>query len=251
MIYPFYEDKSSNISLFNEDCFKFIENYRGEKFDLILTDPPYGITACSWDTMPNLEKLWDGLKSISKKDCTYAFTASQPFTSILIMSNMKLFKYEWIWMKQQGTNPMLAHKRPLKIHENIVIFSQGNPKYNPQMEAGKPYSGYSSDVSTTGEIMGKTKSVHRENSEGTRFPVTVIKVNTERKKGGHPTQKPLSLMEYLVKTYTDIGDFVFDPFSGSGTTLVACRNLERKCIGVEVKKEYCEMCVKRLNDSFL
>jgi site-specific DNA-methyltransferase (adenine-specific) len=183
-------------------------------------------------------------KRIIKDNGAIVLTASQPFTSALVMSNLEMFKYELIWEKHQGTNPMQAKKRPLKSHENILVF--GNKiKYNPILEKGKPYSGFVSQTFQS-EVYGGGKSVHRENKEGTRYPKSVIKITKDKGKRIHPTQKPVALFEYLIKTYTNEGDLVLDNCAGSGTTGVACKNLNRNYILIEKEQEYVEIINKRL-----
>ena len=159
-----------------------------------------------------------------------------------------MFKYCWIWRKQQGTNPMLAKKQPLKIHEDICVFYSKHGTYNPQMTKGTPYSGYESQTATTGEIMGKSKSIHRNNLKGDRYPTTILRFNTERKKGGHPTQKPVTLFEYFIKTYSNENNIVLDNCIGSGTTAVACKKLNRNFIGMEIYQKYIDMSYKRLKE---
>ena len=170
-------------------------------------------------------------------------TASQPFTTTLISSNMKMFKYCWVWEKEQGVNFMLAKKQPLKVHEDIVVFSKKQPIYNPQMTTGKPYTSGKGD---SGEVTGKVKKIQIKNN-GMRYPRSIQKIN--RQTGKHPTQKPVALMEYLIKTYTNEGETVLDFAMGSGTTGVACKNLNRDFIGIEIEKEYFDIAKRRIGDA--
>ena len=234
------------IRLIHGDCLEKMAEIEDGSIDMVLTDPPYGTTACKWDSIIPLEPMWEHLKRVIKPNGAIVMTASQPFTTTLIASNMKMFKYCWVWQKQQGTNPMLAKKQPLKVHEDVCLFYQKQPAYIPQMTEGTPYSGFSSENATTGEIMGKSKSIHRHNPTGERYPITVQKFNTERKRGGHPTQKPVALMEYLIKTYTNEGETVLDFTMGSGTTGVACKNLNRSFIGIEKDAEYFQLASDRI-----
>lgn len=172
------------------------------------------------------------------------FTAAQPFTAVLAYSNIKHLKYEWIWEKPQGTNPMNAKVMPLKSHENILVFYRKKPVYNPQMWYSTPYSGFSSDSATIGEVYGNQKSKHRDNPDGSRYPKTVLKFKQE--KGLHPTQKPVEMFEYLIKTYTNEGDVVLDNTVGSGTTLVACMNTNRNFIGMELEEKYYNIAKERI-----
>ena len=226
------------------ECLDKLTEISDASVDLILTDLPYGTTACAWDSIIPLDKLWEQYNRVAKENAAMVFTASQPFTTILASSNIKNFRYEWIWEKHQGTNPMNAKIMPLKSHENILVFYRKKPLYNPQMTLGTPYGGFKSDTSTIGEVYGKAKSVHRDNPEGTRYPKTILRFKQE--KGLHPTQKPVLLMEYLIKTYTNPGDVVLDSTMGSGTTGVAALNSNRNFIGIELDNDYFETASKRI-----
>ena len=227
------------------ECLDKLTEISDASVDMILTDLPYGTTACSWDSIIPLDKLWEQYNRVVKDNAAMVFTASQPFTTILASSNIKNFRYEWIWQKPQGTNPMNAKIMPLKSHENILVFYRTKPTYNPQMTIGTPYGGFKSETSTIGEVYGKAKSVHRNNPEGTRYPKTILKFKQE--KGLHPTQKPVPLMEYLIKTYTNEGDVVLDSTMGSGTTGVACLNTSRKFIGIEKDPIYFQKAQERIS----
>lgn len=194
-----------------------------------------------------LEELWQQYERIIKRNGAIVLTAAQPFTAVLASSNIKNFKYEWIWEKPQGTNPLNAKIMPLKAHENILVFYQKKPTYNPQMGKGKPYGGFSSETATIGEVYAKQKSKHRDNPEGSRYPKTVLKFKQE--KGFHPTQKPVPLMEYMVRTYTNEGELVLDNCMGSGTTGVACMNANRSFIGFEREKDYFDIAVDRIQNA--
>ena len=237
-------DTGIAMNLMLGDCLERMKEIPDGSVDLILSDPPYGTTACKWDSVIPLDKMWEQLKRIIKHNGAIVMTASQPFTTVLISSNLKMFKYEWIWEKPQGTNPMNAKVMPLKSHENILVFYSNKPNYNPQMWQSTPYSGFSSDSSKIGEIYGFAKSKHRSNPEGTRYPKTVLRFKQD--KGLHPTQKPVALMEYLIKTYTQEGETVLDFVMGSGTTGVAAKNLNRKFIGIEKDAGYFEIAKQRL-----
>lgn len=225
--------KNESIWLMKGDCLERMKEIPDGSVDLVLTDPPYGTTACKWDSIIPLELMWDHLNRIIKPNGVIVMTASQPFTTVLIASNIKNFKYEWVWEKPQGTNPLHAKIMPLKSHENVVVFYNKKPKYNPQMWQSTPYVGFSSEVSKIGDVYGgKAKSKHRNNPEGTRYPKSVLGFKQER--GLHPTQKPVALMEYLIKTYTNEGETVLDFTMGSGATIKAAHNLDRKAIGIEM-----------------
>ena len=236
--------KTNNVWLMRGDCLERMKEIESGSVDLILTDPPYGTTACKWDSVIPLDAMWEQLKRIIKPSGAIVMTASQPFTTVLISSNLKMFKYEWIWEKPQGTNPMNAKVMPLKSHENILVFYSNKPNYNPQMWQSTPYSGFSSDSSKIGEVYGFAKSKHRSNPEGTRYPKTVLRFKQD--KGLHPTQKPVALMEYLIKTYTNENETVLDFTFGSGTTGVACLNANRKFIGIEMDDTYFDIGSKRI-----
>lgn len=228
------------------DCLEKLTEIPDNSVDMIMADLPYGTTACKWDTIIPLESMWKELKRITNKNSAMIFTASQPFTTTLASSNISNFRYEWIWEKPQGTNPMNAKVMPLKSHENILVFYDKKPVYNPQMWYSTPYTGFSSEKSKIGEVYGSAKSKHRDNPEGSRYPKTVLKFKQE--KGYHPTQKPVPLIEYLIKTYTNEGATVLDPTMGSGTTGVACVNTNRNFIGIEKDKKYYEIAKTRIDE---
>ena len=226
------------------DCLEVLPTIEDNSVDMLLADLPYGTTACKWDSVIPLDKLWEQYDRICKKNAAMVFTAMQPFTTILAASNIDNLRYEWIWEKPQGTNPMNVKIMPLKSHENILVFYREKPTYNPQMWYSTPYSGFSSDTAKIGEVYGNAESKHRDNPEGSRYPKTVIKHKQE--KGYHPTQKPVGLMKYLIKTYTNEWDVVLDNTMGSGTTGVACVHTNREFIGIEKEEEYFKIAEKRL-----
>jgi site-specific DNA-methyltransferase (adenine-specific) len=229
------------------DCLEVMKDIEEGSVDLLLTDLPYGITACKkWDSVIPMDLLWEHYYRICKINAAMVFTASQPFTTTLISSNLKDFRYGLVWEKPQGTNPFQAKIAPMKCHEDILVFYQRRPTYNPQMTQGKPYGGFSSETATIGEVYNSAKSKHRDNPEGTRYPRSVLRFAQER--GGlHPTQKPVPLMEYLVLTYSNPGEIVLDNCMGSGTTGVACQNTDRNFIGIEKDPSYFETAKSRLN----
>ena len=240
------------------DCLEVMKDIPDNSVDLVLTDPPYGITACEWDTVPDLAKLWEILKRIGKPNCVYVFTASQPFTTDLINSNRKWFKYEWIWDKGTGKDFVNCNRRPLKSHENILVFYGQRCAYNPQKIENKLNSTIKRQLCKTGyqdsksEHYGncKAQKVYKDNL---KFPISIIKCFTNncnnqfQRIETHPTQKPIELMKYLVLTYSNPGDIILDPFAGSGTTLVAAKDLDRRFIGIELNQGYVDICHKRLN----
>jgi site-specific DNA-methyltransferase (adenine-specific) len=235
----------SSFELHLGDCLEIMPQLEDNSVDLLLVDLPYGTTACKWDSIIPLDKLWEQYNRVCKDDAAMVFTAAQPFTTVLAYSNLDNLRYEWIWEKPQGTNPMNAKVMPLKSHENILVFYRKKPKYNPQMWYSTPYSGFSSNEKKIGEVYGEAKSKHRDNPDGSRYPKTVLKYGQE--KGFHPTQKPVGLMEYLIKTYSDEGDVVLDNTMGSGTTGVAAMNTNRKFIGIESDSKYFEIAKNRID----
>ena len=237
------------VNLHLGDCLDILPTLADNSVDMVLVDLPYGTTACKWDSIIPLDKLWEQYNRICKEDGAMVFTAAQPFTTILTTSNLDNFRYEWIWEKPQGTNPMNVKVMPLKSHENILVFYRKKPIYNPQMWHSTPYSGFSSDTSKIGEVYGSAKSKHRDNPEGSRYPKTVLKFKQE--KGLHPTQKPVALMEYLIKTYSNEGETVLDNCMGSGTTGVACVNTNRNFIGIEMDETYFNISRNRINNPLL
>jgi len=218
--------------------------------DMILCDLPYGTTACKWDEIIPFEPLWKQYERIIKDNGAIVLTASQPFTTKLINSNIKLFRYEWIWEKDQGVNFMMAKKQPLKSHENILIFYKKQPIYNPQMiDVGKEW--IKKDTGNTyREHLGLQEQPYNKKSKGTlRYPKTVIKQSNEKINRLHPTQKPVDLFEYLIKTYTNEGALVLDNCAGSFTTAVACDNTNRNWICIEKEEKYCNIGLTRINDN--
>ena len=219
--------------------------------DLVLTDPPYGTTACKWDTIIPLEPMWEQLKRVTKKNGAIVLFGSQPFTSALVMSNPKMFKYEWVWEKHKGTNFNLVKKQPFKIHENILVF--GGNKYFPQMTEGKPYKPRGShNINKDGGMWEGNKVGYAKNFDSSkRYPISKLYFSNHNQKENsfHPTQKPVALMEYLIKTYTNEGETVLDFTMGSGTTGVACKNLNRNFIGIELDETYYNIAKQRIENT--
>jgi len=235
-----------DIMLWQGDCLDLMPDIGDGSIDMVLADPPYGTTACKWDSIIPLEPMWAHLKRVIKPNGAIVLTASQPFTTTLISSNMGMFKYEWIWDKDRPSGFALCKKRPMVQHENILIFSKSQTTYNPQMVTGEPsHIGWNKTQDNSSQP--KLTAIKKKYTDQ-KFPKTII----YEKKGGastyiHPTQKPVALMEYLIKTYTNEGDTVLDFCMGSGTTLVACRNLNRNGIGIEKDPEYFEIAKRRIN----
>ena len=229
--------------LFNGDCLEVMAGMPDNSVDAVITDPPYGTTACKWDAVIPFEPMWRELRRLIKPGGAIVLFASQPFTSALVMSNPSGFRYTWVWEKEQGVNFMLSKKQPMKVHEDVAIFCDTSPKYNPQMTAGKPYVSGNGD---SGEVTGRVKKVQTTNA-GTRFPRSIQKFRRET--GLHPTQKPVALLEYLIRTYTNESEAVLDFTMGSGTTGVACVNTGRNFIGIEKDAEYFRIAQDRIRES--
>lgn len=205
----------------------------------------YGTTACKWDSVIPFEPLWEHYKRITKSNAAIVLTASQPFTTALIASNMKMFRYDLKWIKKQATGFYNANRMPLRAHEDVCIFYKSLPTYNPQKTLGNPYTckrGSSSDV-----YVGKDLTV-TNNVSGDRFPLSWMEFKRDKEKI-HPTQKPVALMEYLIRTYTNEGETVMDNCMGSGTTGVACINTARKFIGIEKDEKYFEIARNRIESA--
>lgn len=228
------------------NCLEKMKDIPDKSIDLILCDLPYQKTSCSWDNMIPFEPLWEQYNRIIKDNGAIVLFGSQPFTSMLVVSNLKNFKYSLVWEKQQATNPMCAKKRIMPKHEDILIFYKKQPTYNPQMSYGyKNYIAFNNANKQIGEIYGDLKSKHRNCSDGSRYPTSILKFNTERTKL-HPTQKPVALLEYLIKTYTQENELVLDNCFGSNSTGVACVNTNRNYIGIEKDGKYFQIGVDRV-----
>ncbi|MCK5023433.1 MAG: site-specific DNA-methyltransferase [Candidatus Aenigmarchaeota archaeon] len=238
------------------DCLELLPSIETKSINLVISDLPYGTTACDWDTQIDLDKLWPEYKRIITDNGVIVLTASQPFTSKLVMSNLKMFKYEWIWEKDNASNFATGKYVPLKYHENICIFGNDKSKYNPQMKKTNKKSnvgGKSLKWKSRDNIFGvhnKTiKSTNRNSYD--KYPSTIQKFNKPKHNSSdiiiHPTQKPVALFEYLIKTYTNPGDTVHDSCLGSGTTLEACKNTNRNCIGFEISDQWIPYYKQRLN----
>ena len=227
-----------NLDLFNDDCLKVLPTIPDKSIDLILTDPPYGTTACSWDSMIPFDLMWNELNRIIKDNKAIVLFGAEPFSSNLRMSNIKNYKYDWIWEKDNGTNFASVKYQPFRVSENIIIFGKFpityTPKnikcYNPQMTSGKPYKTISGKQKNESAIIRKGSRENMSNYEtinnGERYPRNIIKFNRDKNKI-HPTQKPIALLEYLIKTYTNENETVLDFTMGSGSTGVASKNLNR------------------------
>jgi len=236
-------------SIINSDCLELMPQIPDKSIDMILCDLPYGTTACSWDTIIPFEPLWTQYKRIIKDNGAIVLTASQPFTSALVMSNPELFRYSLVWDKvNRYTGTLLANKQPMKRHEDILIFYKSQPTFNKQFREGKPY--YRARQVSKGVGQYATNSLIRKPTanNGQHNPCSIIPIKGDNKldMNKHPTQKPVALFEYLIKTYTNEGDLVLDNCAGSGTTGVAAKNLKRNFILIEKEPKYVEIARERL-----
>ncbi len=230
------------IDLHLGDCLEVMKQIPDKSVDAIICDLPYGTTSNKWDSIIPLNLLWDQYKRICKG--AIVLTAQTPFDKVLGCSNIKMLKYEWIWVKENGTGFLNAKKAPLKNHENVLVFYEKQPTYSPQMRTGfKPYTQKAGRASLN--YRPQIGNVITE-SNGDRYPLSVIEFKRDKDKV-HPTQKPVALMEYLIKTYTNEGDTILDNCMGSGTTGVACKNLNRNFIGIEQDPSYFEIAKGRIN----
>ena len=239
----------SGSALFQGDCLDIMPLIPDNSIDMILADLPYGTTACKWDTIIPFDKLWEQYERIIKPNGAIVLTASQPFTSALVMSNPKMFKYEWIYEKTKASNFMLAKKQPMKYHENVCVFYKKQPTYNPQMTDAEVLDKRKSegvyDCKDDG-VLGSDVKAFRKLETGLRYPRSVQRFNNSDKTNiVHPTQKPVALFEYLIKTYTNEGETVLDNTMGSGTTCLAAKELNRKFIGIEKEPKYYEIACRR------
>lgn len=232
------------MNIHHGDCLDIMPSIPNGFVDLVLADPPYGTTQCKWDSIIPLGPLWAEIDRITKIDTAVVMTACQPFTSALVMSNIKQFRYCWVWEKTTATGHLNANKMPMRAHEDIVVFSKRQARYQPQKT-----SGHERKTATRidfSELYGKQRESSYDSTE--RYPRSVIKTSTDKQTSNlHPAQKPIGLMEYLVKTYSAEGQTVLDFSMGSGTTGVACQNLNREFIGIELDRGYFDIAKKRLN----
>jgi len=245
--------------IYQGDCLKLMKEIEDKSIDLILCDLPYGTTACKWDSIIPLDKLWNQYKRIIKINGAIVLTACQPFTSKLIMSNINNFKYCWIWIKSRGTGHLSAKLQPLRIYEDIIVFYKLQPNYNPILtDKPKEHIRINNTKLSNDNInvYGKNKTTNRYDRReipiDKNYPINILYFNSFcRQDMVHPTQKPVALFEYLIKTYTNEGDLVLDNCIGSGTTAIACIKTKRNFIGIELSPEYCKIANDRINEELL
>ena len=238
------------MELLQGDCLELMKGIPDKSIDMVLCDLPYGTTRNTWDKKIDLEKLFTEYRRITKSNAAIALFSQMPFSVDLIQANRKQFRYEWIWEKSQGTGHLNANRMPLKIHENILIFYDKLPTYNPQKTYGHAY--YRAKHYKGSTNYGKQDECETICADGSRYPTDVIKYaqcNCTKEKPIHPTQKPVDLLEYLIKTYTNEGETVLDNCMGSGSTGVACVNTGRDFIGMELDGHYFEIARQRIEEA--
>lgn len=252
-IQPYYQDESAII--YKDDCLQVMPTLPDRSIDAIICDLPYGTTACKWDVVIPFAPLWEQYKRLIKPKGAIVLFGSQPFTSLLVTSNLEWFKWEEIWKKSHATGHLNCKVMPLRQHENILVFGDGKITYNPEIKI-KPFK----DVRASRKSAASTSCYGNYKNESkttipldASYPRSVIEFNSPNhgEKGLHPTQKPVALLKYLIKTYTNAGDTILDNTMGSGTTLVAAKELGRRAIGIETEEKYCKRAVKRLSQSAL
>lgn len=239
-------------TLYNGDCLVEMDKISTGSIDMILADPPYGTTACKWDSVIPIDQMWNQLNRIIKPDGAIVMTASQPFTTTLISSNIRMFKYCWVWEKNLKTGNLNAKRMPMGGHEDIVVFCKKSPTYNPQKRKRTTEVKSGNKTNSKTSVYGKQKENYVDNQSDLINPNTLISgIKCVHNSSGklHPTQKPVELMEYLIKTYTNETEVVLDFSMGSGTTGVACNNLNRDFIGIESDKDYFDIASRRINGS--
>ncbi len=238
----------SNFELYHGDCLELMKQFPDGSVDMILCDLPYGTTACKWDSVIPFESLWEQYKRIAKPNAAIVLTASQPFTSALVMSNPSAFKHGWVWNKRFSGNFATAKFAPMKIHEDVLVFSFGRVPYKPIMtKRDTPIKLGGNKCQSDSAKIAKAKDEYIGKVYDEKYPESILLHPRER--GLHPTQKPVALMEYLIRTYTNEGETVLDNCMGSGTAGVACANAGRRFIGMEMDAGYFEIAKKRIEDA--
>lgn len=231
--------------LLHGDCLELMKDIPDESIDMILCDLPYSTTRNEWDSIIPLNDLWDQYERIVKDNASIVLFSQMPFTAKLVNSKLKYFRYEWIWKKAKATGYLNAKKMPLKEHENILVFYKKLPVYNPQWEWGKPYEHLKKSPHSGN--YGKQKDNIAAISDGRRYPKDILTFSyKESDRHLHPTQKPVALLEYLIKTYTNEGEVILDNCMGSGSTGVACMNTNRRFIGIEKEEKYFNIARERI-----
>jgi len=242
------------IKLLQGDCLERMKEIENGTVDMVLTDPPYGTTACKWDAVIPFDKMWEQLNRVIKPNGAIVLFGSEPFSSALRMSNIKNYKYDWVWEKNKFTNFLNAKKQPMRAFENISVFYKKQPLFNRIPYRNGTHKSFVTPKETQHSGNYGTHSKKGKNSIESKIKaaIDVLKVSCvhpqSKEYTGHSTQKPIALMEYLIKTYTNEGETVLDFTMGSGTTGVACKNLNRKFIGIEKVEEYFKIAQDRINN---
>ena len=241
--------KTDNYEIYKGDCLEMMKSIPDKSIDMILCDMPYGTTQNKWDSAIPFEPLWKQYERVIKDNGAIVLFAQTPFDKVLGASNLKLLKYEWVWQKNRGTGHLNAKKMPLKNHENILVFYKKLPTYNPQMREGDPYirKNCGKSVLNKGNY-GRMRESSTTICEGGRYPLDCLTFKVVERTV-HPTQKPVELLEYLIKTYTNEGELVLDNCMGSGSTIVAALNTGRKAIGIELDDNYFEIAKNRIAET--
>ena len=235
------------VKLINGDCIIEMNNIPDKSIDMILCDLPYGMTKNKWDIVIPFDKLWEQYNRVIKDNGAIILFGNNPFTAELILSNKKYFRYTLVWEKNKFSDFLNSKRKPMKIHEDIVIFYKKQPTYNPQLVVGEPYTRWNTQSSVDKQTnYGKIKENVVKN-DGTRLPTTVLKFN-RKERPIHPTEKPVELLEWLIKTYTNEGDTILDNCMGSGSTGVACKNTNRNFIGIELDTNYFNIAKNRIEN---
>lgn len=239
--------QNDRCALWHGDCLEVMKDIPDHSVDLILCDLPYGTSKCKWDVIIPFDEMWFQYNRITKPNSPIILFGSQPFTAELIHSNIKEFKHEWVWVKSRSGSAITAKYRPVKLHEDVLVFCKNTPTYNPQMTTGEPYYRKPANNKKNDHMFGVISNMETNNL-GTRYPITVqhFKQNWSKQQQIHPTQKPVALCEYLIKTYSNPNDFVLDNCMGSGTTGVAALNTNRRFIGIELDPTYCGIAKERI-----
>jgi len=234
--------------IYNEDCLEGMKRIEDKSVDMVLCDLPYGTTACKWDTIIPFKPLWEQYNRVIKDNGAIVLFGSEPFSSMLRLSNLRNYKYDWIWEKSKATNYLNAKKQPMRSHEIISVFYKSQCTYNPQFTISTPYNKGSAYRPT--DVYGKQTETLVQSEDGKRYPRSVQYFITAESEGKlHPTQKPIELCEYLIKTYTNESEMVLDNCMGSGTTAIACINTKRNFIGFELDTIYCGLANARIRDA--
>jgi site-specific DNA-methyltransferase (adenine-specific) len=243
-VYPIFT--RSSMELIQGDCLVEMAKLEDQSVDMVLCDLPYGATVCKWDVVIDPVEMWKQYRRVCRGPVV--LTATQPFTTDSINSNRKEFKYSLVWDKGKGSNPLLAKKMPMRSHEDILVFYRKPPVYNPQMTEGKPYTVPRTGGNRTNSITGaKDSTGFRQSTDSSkRYPLSIQKFSIHCGSKLHPSQKPVELMEWLIRTYTNEGDTVLDNAMGSGSCGVACVNTNRKFIGMENDREYMDIATARI-----